>query len=157
MSDSIFRKKSMDKITSPEQLTDYIRVTNPSVWMVLGAVIVLLIGVCVWGIFGKLDTKLKVAAQSKDGQVVCYVKESDIQSVKEDMAVVIDEKEAHIRSVSVNPIAVGDDFSEYAMHISDLEKGEWVFVVETDSSLPDGIYEAEIIIDRVSPASFVLN
>ena len=55
MSDSVFRQKSMDKITSPEQMNDYIRVSNPSVWMVLAAVIVLLLGVCVWGAFGHLD------------------------------------------------------------------------------------------------------
>lgn len=49
MSNPIFRQKSIEKITSPEQINDYIRVSNPSVWMVLAAVIVLLAGVCVWG------------------------------------------------------------------------------------------------------------
>lgn len=29
MSDQIFRKKSLDRISSPEQLNDYIRVANP--------------------------------------------------------------------------------------------------------------------------------
>ena len=48
----------MDKISSPEQMNDYIRVANPSVWMILAAIIVLLIGVCVWGMYGQLDTKL---------------------------------------------------------------------------------------------------
>ena len=50
----IFRKSSIDRVSSPEQLNDYIRISNPSVWMVLAAVIVLLAGVCVWGIFGHL-------------------------------------------------------------------------------------------------------
>lgn len=26
---TVFRKKTMDRISSPEQLTDYLRVTNP--------------------------------------------------------------------------------------------------------------------------------
>ena len=52
MSKQLFRQKSMERITSPEQMDDYIRVSNPSVWMILAAVIVLLVGVCVWGIFG---------------------------------------------------------------------------------------------------------
>ena len=56
MSDQIFRKKSLDRISSPEQLNDYIRVANPGIWMILAAVIILLAGVCVWGIFGHLDT-----------------------------------------------------------------------------------------------------
>ena len=44
MGKTIFRQKSMQKITSPEQMNDYIRVSNPSVWMILAAVIVLLAG-----------------------------------------------------------------------------------------------------------------
>ena len=41
MSDQIFRKKSLDRISSPEQLNDYIRVANPGIWMILAAVIIL--------------------------------------------------------------------------------------------------------------------
>ena len=44
MSKQLFRQKSLEKITSPEQMGDYIRVSNPSVWMILVAIIVLLIG-----------------------------------------------------------------------------------------------------------------
>ena len=67
MNDKIFRKKSIDRMSSPEQLNDYIKVTNPGVWMVLAAIVILLVGVCVWGVFGKLETKLSVAAVSQDG------------------------------------------------------------------------------------------
>ena len=45
MDNQLFRKKSLDKVSSPEQLNDYIRVSNPGVWIALTAVIVLLFGV----------------------------------------------------------------------------------------------------------------
>ena len=51
---TIFRQKSIDRISSPEQLHDYIKVSSPSSWIVLTAIIVLLIGVLVWGIFGSI-------------------------------------------------------------------------------------------------------
>ena len=72
MKGSIFRKKSLAQVSSPEQLNDYIRVPNPGIWMILLAVIVLLVGVCVWGVFGHMDTNLKVAAVCKDGKLICY-------------------------------------------------------------------------------------
>ena len=50
----IFRQKNIDKVSSPEKLDDYIRVTTPSVWITLAAIVVLLAGVIVWGIFGEL-------------------------------------------------------------------------------------------------------
>ena len=54
MADELFRKKSMDKLSSPDQLTDYIRVANPGVWMILVAIVLLLAGACVWGMYGRL-------------------------------------------------------------------------------------------------------
>ena len=55
--DSIFRKKSMDRVTGPESLNDYIRVTSPSVWIALLALVVLLVGLLAWSIFGRIVVK----------------------------------------------------------------------------------------------------
>lgn len=63
MNQPLFRKSSMDRVSSPEQLNDYIRVTSPGVWLVLAADIVLLMGACVWRIFGRLK-KLIVGIHS---------------------------------------------------------------------------------------------
>ena len=49
---TIFREKSMDRVTSPEALNDYIRVTTPSVWIILAALITLLAGMIIWSMFG---------------------------------------------------------------------------------------------------------
>ncbi len=57
----IFRKNSIERVSSPEQLNDYIRVTTPSVWVVLAALIILLAGILAWSIFGT------VTAETKDG------------------------------------------------------------------------------------------
>ena len=52
---TIFRQKSIDKVSSPEKLDDYIRVTTPSVWVTLIAIVLLLVGGIVWGIFGEVE------------------------------------------------------------------------------------------------------
>ena len=54
MNNGIFRQKSIDKVSSPEKLDDYIRVTTPSVWITITAIIILLVGTIVWGTFGEL-------------------------------------------------------------------------------------------------------
>ncbi len=51
----LFRKKSLDRISSPEQLNDYIRVTSAPVWIVLLAIVVLLVGLIAWATFGTVE------------------------------------------------------------------------------------------------------
>ena len=57
--ESIFRKKSIDKISSPEQLHDYIKVSSPGAWFILIAIIILLFGAIFWGIFGKITINVE--------------------------------------------------------------------------------------------------
>ena len=78
---NLFREKSMERISSPEQLNAYIRVSTPAVWMVLSAVIVLLVGVCVWGMLGHLDTTMTLAAVCEGETVTAYVREADAAKV----------------------------------------------------------------------------
>ena len=55
--DELFRKKSVERISSPDELNDYIRVTTPSVWIVLAAIVVLLVGMLAWSVFGTVDVR----------------------------------------------------------------------------------------------------
>ena len=67
MEESLFRKDSMDRISSPEQLNDYLHVTNPTVWVVLAAVIILLAGMLVWGFFAQIDSFASGTAKVEGG------------------------------------------------------------------------------------------
>lgn len=157
MDNQIFRKKSLEKVSSPEQLNDYIRVSNPGVWIVLAAVIVLLVGVCVWGIFGQLETTVGSAAVVKEGEMTLYIKEEHLGKIKEGMVIRVKEKEYFIASVETVPTAIPEGFDEYMLHLSGMHVGEWVFgVTAMQVDLADGVYEAEIVIESIAPMSFIL-
>ena len=49
---NIFRQKSLEKVSSPEQMNDYIKTAGPSVWLVLAAIIIMLTGFIIWSVFG---------------------------------------------------------------------------------------------------------
>ena len=159
MARSIFRKASLDRISSPEQLNDYIRVTNPGVWMIMCAAILLLTGICVWSVFGRLDSTLPVAAATENSQTVCYVKEADIQKVESGMQVRIGEAQYQIGDISQQPIQVDSNFAQYLLHVGNLSEGEWVYVATLDDMHGDNgmILEARIILESIAPMVFVLN
>lgn len=157
MENQIFRKKSVERVASPEQLNDYVRVANPGVWLALAAVLALLVGACIWGVFGRLDTTLTAVAIAEKGSISVYVKEADISSVEEGMTVTIADREYTVSSISAAPIAVTAELGDYALHLGELQVGEWVYTVVLAGELADGIYAADILIDSVSPMSFVFN
>ena len=157
MNERLFRKESIDRVSSPEQLNDYIRVTNPSVWMILAAITILLVGVCVWGVLGKLDTTLPVVAVSQDEQLTIYVKETDIELVNSGMEVRIGNDKYTIDEIALQPIAVDENFSDYALHVGGIQIGEWVYEAKASGEVADGIYKAEIVVESISPMSFVVN
>ena len=159
MKSQLFREKSLERVSSPEQLNDYIRVTNPSVWMALAAVVFLLIGICVWGVFGRLDTVLTVGAITEGERTVCYVKESDIESVSPGLNVRINEETYKISEIAVQPIQINTDFPDYLAHLGGFTQGEWAYAVVLDGTAgaDGGIYEAQIVTESISPMSFVVN
>ncbi len=55
MADQLFREKSLERVSSPEEMNDYIRVTTPSIWIILLAAVILMLGILVWAVFGRID------------------------------------------------------------------------------------------------------
>lgn len=158
MSKPLFRQKSMEKITSPEQMNDYIRVSNPGIWMVLAAVIVLLAGVCVWGIFGRLDTSLQTGGVCQNGRLIVYISEKDFSDISEKTIVSVNGNEYTPSDIASSPIQLDDSADSYLLHLSGLSKGDWAYALEVDSSgLADGTYTVSVITERIKPLDFVLN
>lgn len=99
---SLFRKDSVDRISSPEQLTDYLRVTNPTVWIVMGAIILLLVGMLVWGSFAYIESYASGTAEVSGGKMVVYFDDSQLaKNVEAGMLVEVGNVPVKIASVGI--------------------------------------------------------
>lgn len=134
MEQEIFRKKSLDRIKSPENLNDYVSVTNPGVWLLLAAIIVLLAGACVWGVFGHVESSVAIHINVTDGKAVCYYEDGRPFEVSEGMNI-------ECGDVACTVTSSGDNGTETSV----------------DIDLPDGVYNAKVILEDIHPISFVLN
>ena len=76
MDHQLFRKSSLERISSPEQLNDYIKAAGPAAWLVLAAAVILLTGACIWGIFGRLETRLTAPVQVTEGNARLLLSQS---------------------------------------------------------------------------------
>ncbi len=157
MDSGLFRQKSLDKVSSPEQMNDYIRVTSPGVWLVLAAVIALLAGLLIWSVAGRLETTVAAAAVAGPEGTVLYIPEEEMDAIPSDAAVRIDGQDYVLGTAAARPVTVDEGFDAYVLHISGLTQGQWVYPVAVDADLDEGVYEAKIVVDSVSPISFLLN
>ena len=143
MQSHLFRKQNVERISSPEQLQDYMRVTNPGIWMVLAAVIVLLAGLLAASALVKVETTVDAKGEiaQAGGEIVMTLTPQAGQAVREDMPVRL----------------AGQDGRVAYVYESD---GETIVKAELDKAaeaLPAGTYDVEIVTETLSPISFLLN
>lgn len=156
----LFRAKSLDRISSPEDLNDYVRVANPGVWIVLCAVVILLAGMLVWAAVGVLDTTIDAVCISRDGKGYCYISEENIKKVQNGMLVTLsDGAEATITGLSPEASIADEVLTDYQMHLAGVEEGEWVHALYIDLSFSeDGIFSpAKVTIDSIHPIEFIFS
>lgn len=130
----IFRRKTIDRISSPERLNDYLRVTNPGVWVLLAAVILLLSGIFAWSIIGTLETTADVKIIVEDHAAVVVPLGSE--TLTDGMPLRISGEEYRIAAASSD---------EYGRSVGNAEVG-----------LPDGTYDGIVVTETVHPISFLL-
>lgn len=138
MSESIFREQSLNKVKSPDNLNEYIRIANPGVWTLLAAVLFLLLGFCLWGTFGQIRTVVQVEAESSAGVITCRLTDADAAAVQLGMTVLIEGQRASVSEVTVRG-------------------GSSTCTIVSPVPLPDGRYSAEIEVENLRPISFLLN
>ncbi|MEG0909954.1 MAG: hypothetical protein RSB47_00915 [Ruthenibacterium sp.] len=162
MNSTLFRKSSLDKISSPEQLNDYIRVTNPSVWVILGAIIALLVGVCIWGIFGTMDMKVQAPAVAKDGHIVLYLTESQAKKVNRGDEICADGQNGTVSEVSQKIFSYEEMRAAQGQYADAMQPAPspTAGFYEIKAEIPqivDGVTTVEITAERIKPMTFLLN
>ena len=131
---SVFRQKNLDRISSPEQLTDYLRVTNPGIWLVLAAVIVLLAGVFAWATVGTLETTAGATVIVENH--IARVMPAGAEALSAGMPLRVAGQEAALISA---------DTDDYGRPFGTAEM-----------NLPDGAYEGVVVTEAVHPIHFLL-
>lgn len=154
---SIFRQKSLDRISSPEELDSFLVVTGPGVWFPMLAVVMMLIAVLVWMFLGHLDTKMDVAVVSENGSAVCYVPIEQLQEGIQNETV----------EIAGESYAIEDDGRSVQIVTSETDvnlrlAGSWaegtvLKPMRVDGDLRNGVYTGEIVVETIKPISFIIN
>ena len=138
MKETLFREKSLKKVKSPDHLSEYIRVVNPGIWLLMTSVLVLLLGLCCWGILGNIQTVVSTQVQAENGECIATLTQEEGARVEPGMQVSVEGAQGVVTEVRNQ-----SDGS--------------VCVMKLEQQIPDGFYEAEITVESLHPISFLLN
>jgi hypothetical protein len=155
MENGLFRQKSIDRISSPESLHDYMRVTTPRLWMILAAIILLLVGFLVFASMTKMENTLalKVTVETYDsGQyggtagekvtsVSCVLKQDQAEQIKTGMKLQLGTETGVVENI-----------------LNSAEGNESYIFFRMDNRLlqmKDGDYDAQLVLESASPISFL--
>lgn len=153
----LFREKSIESIESPEALNDYLRVTSPSIWLILGGIVLFLIGVCIWGVFGHIDSTRDTAIVSQNGITVCLVPAEVISNVLENPSVRIEDIDYALTPSTLEPEIISEATDIYIILTGKLTVGQVVYRIPVDAHLEEGIYSGKIVTEKLSPISLLMN
>ncbi len=133
------KKKTYKLSQSLDNLNDYIRVVNPSVWFVLVAMLSIVIGMICWSFLGNVERTIETTINIENNQAVCYINVDDINEVQEGMKITFDGKQAWIEGLEETDGQIA------------------IYTISLDSKVKSGHYEGSIVVEEISPISFLLD
>lgn len=157
MKEEIFRKKSLEKISSPERIDEYIKTENLSLRLIIIAVAIVFLGFVLWSILGKIQISETAVTVCKNGRAVCYINENNSEDISENTEFNIEGENFYMKNITKIPCKVSDVLSEYEAHVVGFDENAWVYAVELEPEVKDGIYKTKVILNSVSPISLLLN
>ena len=138
MDQRLYREKSLERISSPEQLNDYLHVTSPSVWIVLAAVIILLAGMLLWSSVVSVNSYVEGSSEVKNGvMTIRFTNQDFAQNVEKGMTVSTDGTETTL-------INVGRD-------------GNGLIIATAHTALPDGFYPVKVCYKQTQVMDLLFN
>lgn len=151
-----------ERITSPEQLNEYIRVTSYGAWIILSSILVFLAGFFIWIFTGQLEVSFPSYVYTEGKSSSAFLPVEQASKLKNGMTVRLTENGSSGTVVSVSEKSLSfSDISQLigennalVMNINDRTRFMKTDLQFTDP--PAKISGAVFILDKVKPVSFLL-
>lgn len=151
-----------ERITSPEQLNEYIRVTSPGAWIILSSVLVFLAGFFIWIFTGQLEVSFSSYIYTEGKNSSAFLPIEQASKLRNGMTARLSENgiSGTVVNVSEKSLSFSDisqligENNALAMNINDgtrFLKADLEF-----TNPPSKISGAVFILDKVKPVSFLL-
>ena len=158
----IFNQKAVEKLRNPDDLDKYVRLTNPSVWVVLAACVALLLGLLAWGFWGTVVTSVNTKGVVLEDKAICFLSADTAPDVEVGDTANVDGKQMKVAEVQAVPLS-RDEAAQVLSNdylVSTLVQDDWVYLVTFDGDTSelnsDVPLPVNITTDLISPISLIM-
>lgn len=166
----VFRRSTMNRVTSSDELDHYIKVTNPSAWAVTLAALLLICGIITWSVIAIVPVTVEtigVTVPNDDPNkvtVLCWVDETTADRINESgMKASVDGIEAEDAMLGETPMSFFEVVSfldiDYFAEKVQLENWNYLVSIEldTDPTHTDYAVETSMGEGHLVPVSIVVS
>ena len=175
---SVYRKVSLERLSSPEQLDMLVQVTDVRGWLALSAIGILLAMVIGWGVWGSIPSQINMPAivLNNEGvettaaqQAKLYVPYETSSTLAEGMTVTItprngtgaavEGKISSIGQLPVSPATIANELGSEALTavlVTSATPVEVIVTLEDTAVSPQTLADATILISEDRPIDLVI-
>ena len=174
---SVYRKVSLERLSSPEQLDMLVQVTDVRGWLALSAIGILLVMVIGWGIWGSIPSQINMPAivlnnegvEAAAQQAKLYVPYETSSTLAEGMTVTITPRNgtgapvagkiSSIGQLPVSPATIASELGSEALTavlVTSATPVEVIVTLEDTAVSPQTLANATILISEDRPIDLVI-
>ena len=167
MNSPVFNPKAIKATSSPDDLEKTVKVTTPTVWLILIACTALLIGLLAWGIWGTVNNTVSCTGLWKDGAVVCLLTKKEVKQIHKGDAADVSGIKGTVEKIASLPLSKDEaaDYTGSAYMVEEMMTGKWGFLVQLkmqfgkkERKILNGTTDpVQITTAQISPISAILN
>lgn len=151
----IFRKKALNEVAAPDRLDDYIKVSNPSVWLLLGAICAFLVGVGIWCVFGNIADVQPGLLRVENGVATCYLDQTHATKLGAGDRVEASGVAGTVAAVDQQPLPTSALTGDELAIIN--PSSSWVACATVAIDMPDGDYAVNVTVEEYKPLDLLMN
>ena len=149
---SVFRKKSMEKVSELDELNSYLKVSSISVWAILIAAVMVVVGIIIWGMIARFEDSIQGAGQCENGILTCYFRQEDMEYIGKGSTIQVDGSQYEISEI-VPQLLYTYDVPREILYLS--QQAEWYQTALVSCDLEDGTYNIRVDLGMNTPLGFM--
>ncbi|MEA5019975.1 MAG: hypothetical protein VB027_06370 [Gordonibacter sp.] len=157
MNETLFRRESIDRAKSSERTDAYLKVSNPSLWLLVAAVVILLASFAAWAFGGQIPIRYQAVGVVDNESITVFLPAEGAPDITTSMEVLLAGRTHRIVYVSDDVVSAEEIQSRYdEREYYQLKPASQNIVFIADAKgIADGVISVSVVVGKRCPFDYL--